>query len=61
VVSVDVDGMTTVDCVTGEPSTNFWKLLLATTSPGLRPDVTTVLPESEIPDFTVVMTALPTG
>jgi hypothetical protein len=53
--------MTTVDCVTGEPSINFWKLLLATTSPGLRPDVTTVLPESEIPDFTVVMTALPTG
>jgi hypothetical protein len=61
VVSVDVEGMTTVDCETGEPSINFWKLLLATTSPGLSPDVMTVLPESEIPDFTVVMTALPTG
>jgi len=57
VVSVEVDGIVTFEMEIVDPLINFWKLLLATTSPGLMP-VTAVFPPSEIPDFTVLITAL---
>ena len=56
-VSVDVAGIVTFEIVMVDPLVNFWKLLLATTSPGLMP-VTAVFPLSVIPDFTVLMMAL---